>query len=380
MWAYSPRHAVAGALLAVLLWSPTTPSFADSACEYGQAVCAVRDAVFRISAFDPVASAVRVGPDLLVTTRHSIADAATAQVFTADGTLLTAEVLPSGYTGDLVLLRVPDLPEGPVLEPEALRQEGPLHTIGTDVRTREATVYPPGELLFAPAGGFPLARIHHSAYSQPGNSGGALIDGDGRLVGFATSGGEGRFEAIPATELQTLRASTGEVHGAASAETGAAVRVCVTLLEDIRRQRARRLEDQRAKALTTSCRRSGNRQLLDLAAQTLGRKGRAEASVQLFEEALKEDPQAINARIGLAVSLALARRHEGAVPHLRWLLDGGIEDVQVLRLAIQAGVWGGDEALARRALKRIEVVNPRLAPTARRFVDNPPPKPQPRPR
>jgi len=367
-------------VLAALLWNPSSKAAAEDVCNYEKAVCAARGSVFRISAFDPLASAVRVSADMLVTTRHSVADAGTARVFTADGKALTAEVLPSGYTGDLVLLRVPDLPAGPVLKPEALRADKLLHTVGTDVRTREATVYAPGALLFAPADGFPLARIHHSAYSQPGTSGGALLDGDGRWVGIVTSGGEGRFEAIPATALETLRAATGDEHAAASAETGAAVRVCVTLLEDLRRQRARRMEDQPAKALTTSCRRSGNRQLLDLAAQTLGRKGRAEASVALFEEALEEDPHAVNARIGLAVSLALARRHEGAVSHLRWLMDGGIEDVQVLRLAIQAGVWGGDEALARRALERIEAVNPQMAPTARRFVDNPPPKPQPRPR
>jgi len=375
---FSPRLAVASGLLALLLWLPTTAT-ADDTCVYEKAVCAARDAVFRLSAFDPLASAVRIGADLLVTTRHSVADATTARVFTAEGKTLTAEVLPSGYEGDLVLLRVPDLPDGPVLEPQALRPEGPLCTVGTDVRTREATVYAPGALLFAPADGFPLARIHHGAHSQPGTSGGALVDADGRWVGIVTSGGEGRYEAIPAIALEALRAAAGDEHAAASAETGAAVRVCVTLLEDLRHQRARRLEDERAKALTTSCRRSGNRQLLDLAAQTLGRKGRAEESVALFEEALEEDPHAINARIGLAVSLALARRHEGAVPHLRWLMDGGIEDVQVLRLAIQAGVWGDDEALARRALERIETVNPQMAPTARRFVDNPPPKPQPRP-
>jgi len=374
------RTALATVSLAVFSWHSSPPAVAEEACEHGKAVCATRAAVFRISGFDPVASAVRIAADLLVTTRHSIADAETARVFDADDRTRVAKVLPSSFKGDLVLLRVPDLPDGPVLLPEVLRPDGQLHTVGTDVRTRAATVYPPGTLLFAPAEGHPLARIHHTAYSQPGNSGGALVDGDGRLVGIVTSGGEGRFEAIPVTDLNLLRASTGAAHAAASTETGGAVRICVTLLENLRRERARRMEDERAKALTTSCRRSGNRQLVDLAAQTLGRKGRAEASVMLFEEALQEDPHAVNSRIGLAVSLALARRHEAAVPHLRWLMDGGIEDLQVLRLAIQAGVWGDDETLARRALERIEAVNPQMAPTARRFVDNPPPKPQPRTR
>jgi len=227
---------------------------------------------------------------------------------------------------------------------------------------------------FLPPADKPLARLHHAAYSQPGNSGGALVDGEGRLVGIVASGGEGRFEAIPAAAIAELAARSGEGYAEASAEIGAAVRVCTTLLESFRDPRAR-LEDQQAKAVATACTRSGNRQLLDLAGQTLGRAGRAEAAVALFEQGLAEDPNAVNTRIGLAITYHLARDFDAALPQLRWLMDHAGDDLQVLRLAIQAGAWGGDRELAERALARLKVVNPQSAPAAERFLQNPPPRP-----
>jgi predicted Zn-dependent protease len=136
------------------------------------------------------------------------------------------------------------------------------------------------------------------------------------------------------------------------------------------------LPDPPAKAIETSCRRSGNRQLFDLAAQTLGRAGRAEPAIALFELGLAEDPNAVNTRIGLAVTYHLARDFEAALPQLRWLMDHVGDDLQVLRLAIQAGTWAGDPALAEEALARLKQVNPQSAPAAERFLENPPPRPK----
>ena len=51
------------------------------------------------------------------------------------------------------------------------------------------------------------------------------------------------------------------------------------------------------------------------------------------------------------------------------------DDLQVLRLAIQAGAWADDLALAERALARLKEVNPQSAPAAENFLKNPPPRP-----
>ena len=363
--------------LAILfaLTAATSAQAQGETCDQPAPVCAARDAVFAVSAFDPVASAVRIGPARLVTTRHGIADQEQIVLFLADGSRREARAVPSDYPGDLLLLEAEGLPEGPILEIATAEIGEPLHTVGADVGRGAVRAYDPGPLRFQPAEGFALARLHHGAYSQPGNSGGALVDAEGRLVGIVASGGEGRFEAVPAAEIAALEARSGPEHRDASAEIGAAVRICTLLLEDLHQAGRRRLEDQEARAVTTACRRSGNRQLFDLAGQTLGRTGRGEAAVALFEQALAEDPNAVNSRIGLVVTLNLARRYEDTLPHLRWLLDKADEDLQVLRLAIQSGVWGGDEAMAREAFERLKVANPQMAPAAKRFLDNPPPRP-----
>ncbi len=370
--------ACALALAAGLTHGPAT---AAEGCALAEPVCAARGAVYRIAAFDPVASAVRIGPDTLVTARHAVADVASVALEGANGAKFTATPIASAYGGDIQLLRAPGLPDGPVLAPAAapIAAAADIYTIGYDVGRRAVRVYAPGKVTLPPAAGHPLARIHHDAHSQPGNSGGALVDGQGRLVGIIASGGEGRFEAIPASAITALRAASGPATESESAEIGAAIRICTVNLEALRASRERRLADDKAKAIDTSCRRSRNRQLFDLAAQALGMRGRAAQSIALFDHALAQDPNAINSRIGLVVSLTLAGRQEDAVGHIRWLMDRGIDDVQVLRLGIQAGVWGGDKALAERALARLKVVNPRMAPTAERFLANPPPRPKPRP-
>ena len=360
---------------ALLLIALAAPASAQSdGCVQPEPVCAARDAVFAVSAFDPIGSAVRIGEDRLVTSRHVVADEQEVTLFTAEGRPLVAQVVPTDYPGDLILLESADLPPGPALTPEVLEPEADLFTVGADVGLRRIRAYDSGRLRFAPRADLPLARLHHDAYSQPGNSGGALVDQDGRLVGIVASGGEGRFEAIPAEAIASLAARSGPEHADASAEIGAAVRVCATLL-DTYRNPGQRLEDQQAKAVETACRRSGNRQFMDLAGQTLGRSGLTEPAIRLFEQGLAEDPDAINTRLSLAITYHLARDFEAALPQLEWLMAHADDDLQVLRLSIQAGTWAGDDALAARALARLKEVNPQSAPAAERFVNDPPPRP-----
>ena len=370
--AVSPAVLLLALLLAVL---PIAAARAQSdACEQPLPVCDVRAAVFAVSSFDPIGSAVRIGPTRLVTARHVVADEQAVTVFLADGTTIEAQVLPTDYPGDLILLESSELPPGPSLTPEGVRPDAALFSVAAEVGSRRIRAYEPGRLQLAPPPDRPLARLHHDAYSQPGNSGGALVDEAGRLVGIVASGGEGRFEAVPAEAIAALSVRSGPDFAAASAEIGAAVRICTELLEE-RRAPGGRLGDEAAMAIETACRRSGNRQLMDLAGQTLGRDGRAPAAIGLFEQGLAEDPNAINTRIGLAITHHLAREFEAALPHLAWLLDHADDDLTVLRLAIQAGAWAGDEALARRALARLREVNPQAVPAAERFLNDPPPRP-----
>ena len=349
----------------------------NNECRQPEPVCAARDAVFAISAFDPVGSAVRIGATRLVTSRHSVADRESVELFLADGSKITAQVVPSDYQGDIILLSAPDLPPGPVLEQAEAKAESQLFTVGADVSFQRVRAYDPGGVTLLPAEGKPLARLHHSAHSQPGNSGGALVDEQGRLVGIVAAGGEGRHEAVPASALAELAERSGPDYLDASAEIGAAVRVCTLQLENLRGRRGP-LDDQETKALTTACRRSGNRQLYDLAGQAFGIRRLTDESLALFQDSFEQDPHSLNGRIGLAITYHMSARYEEELPHLRFLFQHAPEDLQVLRLAIQAGVWGEDPELAQAAFEKLKEVNPRAAPAAERFMSAPPPRPQPR--
>ena len=362
-----------GGLLGLLAGGAAAKAEEDR-CQAPEPVCAARGRVFRIASFDPVASAVLIGPGLLVTNRHVVADLPWADVFPPGGPVMRAQVVATDYPGDLVLLRAEGLNGGPALEMAPADAGAEVYAVGVDVGRERVRVYAPGRIILPPAEGKPLARLHHSAQSQPGNSGGALVDGAGRLVGIVTSGGEGRHEAIGATQLAVLRARSGPRYAAASRALGVHYRKCIEALEQARRGPA---EAALGDAIAESCVASGNRQLFDLAGQFFGGARRVDDSVAMFERALEQDPNAINSRLGLAVMLDFSRRYGAAVPHLAWLLGVVPADRRVLRLAVQVGKWGGNADLAQRALALLEKHHPDLAPRARDFLadDRPPPGP-----
>ncbi len=328
----------------------------------------MRASVFRVSAFDPHGSAVRIGPDLLVTNRHVVADETKATVHLPDGTSLSGSVVPTSFEGDLVLIEA-RLPDGPVAT-LGTDVEGDLHTVAQDIGTRKIAVFPKGRVILKSDPSKPYARLHHTAYSQPGTSGGALVNDEGALVGLATSGGEGRFEAVPAAQIAGLEAISGPSHASRSAAIGQAYRKCTLLVEKAIRSNDE-LPENIVRELTGSCEASGNRQLFDLAAQALGRSRKFDGSVAFFERALEKDLNAINSRIGLVVTLMFARRHKQAVPHVHWLLKVIPTAPAVHRYAVQAGKLAGDKALAERGLELIAKHDPAQLEAAKRFVDSP---------
>lgn len=344
------------------------PALAKEPCSAPLKVCTARDAVFRISSFNPYGSAVRIGPNLLVTSRHLVVDEQLAKLHMPDGSKIDARVLASSYEGDLVLLEA-QLPQGPVLPLADVFVRGDLFTVGYDLSTRGVRVYSPGRLIIEPAPKRPFARLHHTAHTQPGNSGGALVDDTGRLVGIAASGGEGRFEAIPATEIAKLRANSGELYEKRGRLIGQAYRACMELLEQARPPHTR-VKTTVLEELASACKNTGNRQLIDLAAQTLGRNGDVAGSIVFFEKALDRDPHAINSRLGLVVSLHMVRAYEQEREHLRFLMSAIPGDPMVHRYAVQVGKFTGDDRLTKDALKLIEAHNPRALPAAKRFLES----------
>lgn len=331
-------------------------------------VCDARDAVFGISAFDPIGSAVRIGPDLLVTNRHIVADRDEVDIILADGERVKGQVEPTSFRGDLIFVRA-TLPDGPLLKPGG-EASGDLWSVGQDISAKRVKVYPKGKVLLAPAPDKPYARLHHTAYSQPGNSGGALVNADGQLVGITASGGAGRFEAVPAGQIEGLRAKSGAAQTEESAKIGKNLRECTLMLEKARRM-GDTLPDKVAGVLGMSCAASDNRQLYDLAGQLLARHRRLDKAVSFFERSIEKDPNAINSRLGLVIALRFARRLDEAKPHVLWLLDVIPEERMIHPIALHVGKATDDQELVQEALALIEKHAPNQLEAAKNFLKSP---------
>ena len=333
---------------------------------------------FRFSSFDPLASSVRIGPELLVTNRHVIGDWQKATIITPTGPV-EAEVVPSSYRGDLALLKAIGLPpDGRTLEPDTgALEDGPYFTIGADPSRREVRVFEPGSLILPPAAEAELGRVHVTAPMQPGVSGGALVTAEGRLVGIAVGGGDGRYEAIPSSQVgQLLAGADDPTAKEAQAEIGTAYIACETALDESGRSRpGQPLPDPLETRLVEDCVRSGNLGQLIEAGRNLALSGAFEAGADLHAAATRQSPNSINARLSLLVTLQLGGRFEEMLPHARWIIDAAPSNPQALRFAIQAGIWGDDRELAETAYALLLKADSQQAAAARNFIDNPPPAP-----
>ncbi len=348
------------------------PSASQGDCRHPPAVCIMRQAVFPVSSFDPMASATRIAPALLVTNRHVVGDRTDAVVHTPDGPR-GAKVVASDYLGDLVLLSVNGLPESghvPTLNEDAVGT-AQLYVVGADVNRQEVRVLAPGALIAGPAEGAELGRIHVTARMQPGFSGGALVDEGGNLVGIAVGGGEGRYEAIPLA--QVARLLDGRNSDAAPELTewlGRAFANCADQIDAA--DSGAQIKTQTVVEICSTAFNQG--QLLE-AGRMLARSGAFDGAAALHGQAVRQTPNSTNARLSLLASMQLAARFEDMIEHARWLIGMTPDDPRALRIAIQAGVWGDVPELAEEAYRLLLDVDPRQARAARRFIDSAPPEP-----
>lgn len=353
----------------------TTPVTRDSGdCAHSAPVCLLRQAVFPVSSYDPIASGTRIGPNLVVTNRHVVGDRMDAIVHTPNGPR-EAKVIPSAYSGDLVLLEVEGMPEAgyiPDLENSVL-ENSTYHAVGADIARKEVRVFDRGELISKPAEGAELGRVHVTSRMQPGVSGGALVDHRGELVGIAVGGGDDRFEAIPiddVKELVELRLSDEAEE--ITKNLGSAYVACSKLIEKFQTGSG---NERGSQEFTNTCLTAENHGQLLEAGRVLARAGNFDGAQALHGLAVDQVPNSINARISLLVSLQLAADFEQMTDHARKLIGMAPDDPQALRFAIQAGVWGDDQELAEDGYKALLKADPRQAEAARRFIDSAPPAP-----
>ena len=192
----------------------------------------------------------------------------------------------------------------------------------------------------------------------------------GELAGVTASGGAGRFEAVPASQIAALKEMSGPAHVAKSKFLGRNVRECTLILENARRL-GDKLPEKIAGDVKASCGSSENRQLFDLAGQLLGRQRKFDEAIKFFERSLEKDPNAINSRLALVITLRFARRLDAAKPHIRWLLDTIPQERSIHPIALQIGKFSKDQALIDEALGLIEKHAPDQLEAAKNFLKSP---------
>jgi tetratricopeptide (TPR) repeat protein len=362
-------------VLTLILLTIPLPVFGKTICKAPDAICAATSRVFRITSFDPLASAVVVGPGLFVTNRHAVADEKKFKIFVPDHGPVEATIVPTSYRGDLVLFRIEDIKTPTPLTLAKANLKDHYYTIGADIRSQKIKVYKPGHLLLPLAVNKPLARLHNNAYSQPGNSGGALVNAKGHLVAIVSSGGNGRNEAIPASEIKKLKSMSGPENEIKSHKLGIAYRNCIEALESFAPS-SNQPPPETITTLKVQCKKTNNRQLWDLAGQIFGRIGQYKKAFEMFGSALEQDPNAINSLISMTIALHLSGRYVDEIVHLRRLIKIIPSDSGVLRLGVQAGAWGNDRLLMEKSLDLMETHYPKLAPIARSFIEKNPTPPK----
>ncbi len=151
-------------------------------------------------------SAVAIGSDLLVTNRHVIEGADRLEVTTWDGHTLTVGVAKAATTHDIAVAEV----DGGL--PDAAAVAAADVEAGADVLVAG---YPRGGALSIAEGrvtrrtedllfGAEAGALALDVEVRPGNSGGPVLDAEGRLVGivYAYAEGDGRGFAVPVSALR----------------------------------------------------------------------------------------------------------------------------------------------------------------------------------
>ena len=163
---------------------------------------------------------------ILITNAHVVGGADAVAVTLPDGARMDAEVVGADPASDIAVLRVDadDLPVPVWADADQMPQIGATAVaigspFGLDGSVTSGIISALGRTLQSPEGVL-ADLIQTDAAVNPGNSGGALVDGEGRVIGVntaiasASGGSQGVGFAIPATTATSVAdqlLETGEV-------------------------------------------------------------------------------------------------------------------------------------------------------------------------
>lgn len=359
------------AMFVLVMGAVLVPRLAGAAdCSAPEAVCAWQERIAGIKTPNMIASGILLSDGFILTNRHVAEDHQTVLIRDPNGRIQSAEPMPHNMPADLVILRTetaPALPEiTDMLTPD---QPQKLYVVAFDQGRGSARIYQPSGFAHYPdIAAFPQARIHSDVRALPGNSGGAVVDSEGRWIGILASGAGNINEIIPARHIVAVADAIDERHRTDFMDTGKAIRICADTLyaaNSIQQNPPQPIQSK----IERNCLQSKNKQLLDQAGQLFGRWWQFETSEMFLKKSEMLDPFSPNTLMSLAVTYHLSRDAEKELPILKRYLDIDPQNTQALRLGAQVAGMLKDRAFADRVLALMQAHNPAALPLAQDFID-----------
>ena len=341
------------------------------ACEAPSAVCEWRERIVGIKTPNMIASGILIKGGQILTNRHVVEDHQSILVKNFDGSIEKAEVIPHDIPVDLAIITSGfSQIEPEVAELLAKTQSQTLYVVAFDQGRNSNRVYKHSNFaLYPDLEEYPKARIHSNSKALPGNSGGAVVNQHGMLVGVLASRDHRINEIIPATNIDKVLGSMSALHKETFSEIGGFIRRCADALH----ASASIMKDPPNPIISKierNCFKSQNKQLLDQAGQTFGRWWLFENSEKFLRTSEKFDPRSPNTLMSLAVTYHLSRKPKQAIDVLKRYLDLDPSNPQALRLSIQNAGIVQDRDFADKALDLMEKHNPSALPLANSYIKN----------
>ena len=341
------------------------------ACEAPPKVCDWKKKIVGLKTDNMIASGILIDEGLIITNRHVVEDHQSVLVRDHAGNIDRASIIPHDVQVDLAILARDSNRIMPnIAKNFSNARSQTLYVVGFDQGRNASRVYQPSNFAYYPnLKTYPLARIHSNAKALPGNSGGAVVDQNGSLVGILASGDRRFSEIIPSEKLEQVFATMNEKHSEKFFETGGFIRRCAdalyasaTIIKNPPNPIVNKIE--------RNCYNSNNRQLLDQAGQTFGRWWMFGLSEKYLKKSESMDPFSPNTLMSLAVTYHLSRNSEQSVRILKRYLELDPKNHQALRMGIQGAGAIGDKIFAYRVLDLMKKHNPSAVPLAESFLEN----------
>ncbi len=339
-------------------------------CKYNENICNKLNQVVGIKTPMMIASGTIIDDDFIVTNRHVVEDHKQLIIRYYNGEIKKAFPLTHNFPADLAILTLNKQKKNPTKLLKLNKINGMIRVIGFDQGRKSNRIYDKGKVIaYSDTNKYPKSRIHTDAKSLPGNSGGAVVDDIGNLVGILASGDGNINEIIPISLVNEVIKRTDLKHEDNFFKIGKKIRLCADNLEEAQYVQ-KNLDDKIKKNIDTYCWNSQNKQLIDQAGQTFGRLGDLNKARKFLEKSIKLDPSSPNSLISLAIVYHIQRDLEKEKPLILRLLKLTPENPQVLRLGVQVAGILKDKEMSENVLELMTKYNREALPLAKKFIEN----------